>query len=199
MDSKLLEEIKERHSRARGLYEGWQMWYRADVNELLEEIDRLSKCNDNQLKVIKNQESQIDHYVSQTVKLRHAVTKFLEAKGNDLCHENRYELANAFDITLPEDGWPCLPSEEEFEQRCNQYRKELYGYDYQEDGSYTDQELVDCQKMKPSHIDVYMEHPILVKPNWGPSVRIQPTTFFCKKSEVAAMIELANMEADNGK
>ncbi len=57
-----------------------------------------------------------------------AVLKFLSAKGHDLCHENRQELALAFGIE-PNDFTQGLPPEAEFERRCHEFRQQLYGCD----------------------------------------------------------------------
>jgi hypothetical protein len=55
---------------------------------------------------------------------RQAVRAFLEASGQDLCHENRRDLAAAFG--LPELA-PALVGEDEFRRGCAAYRRHLYG------------------------------------------------------------------------
>lgn len=54
-----------------------------------------------------------------------AVKKFLTADGNDLCHENRRELAEAFGL---QDLVPEPPKDRsEFRRRCQDYEAQLYG------------------------------------------------------------------------
>lgn len=75
-----------------------------------------------------------DHYSSDVKYLldvvaahRAAVAKFLNEDGHGLCHTNRKELAEAFNLALPGKEWPLLPSEQEFALGCIKYRQELYG------------------------------------------------------------------------
>ncbi len=67
----------------------------------------------------------IDTLKYQLAAQKQAVEKFLSAKGNDLCFENRKELAKAFGL---ENFKPELISEEEFRKNCDQYAREIYGY-----------------------------------------------------------------------
>lgn len=53
-----------------------------------------------------------------------AVKKFLMAKGNDLCHENRAELAAAFG--LGRYAKSSLVPELEFRENCKLYADDLY-------------------------------------------------------------------------
>lgn len=61
--------------------------------------------------------------------LRAAVAEFLTAKGHDLCHENRRELAAAAGLSDLADPpvFPMLPPEPEFAARCALYRTAVYG------------------------------------------------------------------------
>lgn len=61
-----------------------------------------------------------------TAELRAAIAKFLDADGHDLCHDNRQYLALA--IGRPNDLQRGLPPEQEFAERCIQYRQDLYGH-----------------------------------------------------------------------
>lgn len=73
-------------------------------------------------------ERQAHRHCPRCRELEAAIHKFLAAKGHDLCHENRLELAAA--INFPTDPtWPMLPSPQEFAERCIVYRQQLYGPD----------------------------------------------------------------------
>ena len=78
-------------------------------------------------------------------RLHDAVVKYLSAKGHDLCHENRQELAQAFGIE-PNDLTQGLPPESEFAVRCVEYRKQLYGCDGP--GSELEVYQAECQRLQ---------------------------------------------------
>ena len=62
----------------------------------------------------------------RVTRLTDAIRKFLAAAGNDLCHENRRELAAAVG---DDPTWPAMVPEHEFAIGCITYRQEIYGRD----------------------------------------------------------------------
>ncbi len=103
MEGKRLEEIKGRQSASYGYLSSWAEDYSRDVKDLLTEVERLTRCNDNQLKVIKNQEDRLVAFVEQTRTYRKAVGTFLNFKDGTSEIDKRLELANAFDVEIDEE------------------------------------------------------------------------------------------------
>jgi len=96
--------------------------FAVDDPELKGEWKICDKCR------IRELEQSLRQTEQQLVAAKAAVVKFLSASGHELCHENRQELAHAFDIE-PNDVTQGLPPESEFAVRCIEYRKQLYGCD----------------------------------------------------------------------
>lgn len=60
--------------------------------------------------------------------LEGAIAAFLEAEGNDLCHENRQALAAALGIYVARPPLPAVRTVPrcEFERRCREYADSIY-------------------------------------------------------------------------
>jgi uncharacterized protein YqeY len=104
LTDKDIEEIERRYQAC--------LSFSLSLNEYAQ---ALSKCRDD-----------VPVLLVEIKRQREAVSKYLLAKKQDLYHENKKELASAFglgELKLE------LVSEEEFRRMCDEYAKEVYGYE----------------------------------------------------------------------